>query len=795
MTGRCIRRLVAAAGIAFTATPCVHALEPHDSPVASKAYRHPALLIPSLERPLGQLPPTSNARPEDLSVLGAGPQGGFYDWRAGRWGSLVVSRPLIPGRGVGNTLRAPGRVREAGVWQALAGYLRGHEPQLRVDLSQLAPARIGIFEEGALVHVHAPRVVDGIPVRDSGLTAVINHGNLVLLGLQAWGTLEASPRPALGPAQARAAVAGHVRPLVATGHREAERLELIPLARGAGVTDVAAGGGYDFRLAWVVTPQFAGEIGVWEGLVDAASGELLAFQDRGAYAVRRAIGGVYPVSNDQISPDGVEQAGWPMPYADIDGAGASFTTTGGQVTACERGTIGTNLDGQFIRIQDNCGAINETSAAGDLDLGFGPTPTATDCEVPSGHSPGDTKAARTVFYELNRIKEQGRAYLPGNAWLGAQLTAQTNLSGTCNAFWNGTVVQFSRGSGLCKNMGEIAGIVDHEFGHGLDDNGVNGSISNPFEGIADIRAIYRLSTSCVGRGVFTSGVCGGYGDPCLTCTGVRDADFALHQSGNPHGITWIVGGQPPGGCFPSGSPGPCGRTVQCESQIVGETAWDLQFRDLRAAPYSYDASTALEVATRILYLGAETVTNWYTCGSGSPPSGDCAATGSCGCGATGGYLLMLAADDDDGDLNNGTPHMTAIRGAFERHQIHCATTPPLQDGGCAGGPTAAPTVVATPAVGGVDLAWAPVAGAASYAVYRTEGVSACDFGKVKAGETAGTAFSDTGLLDGRTYYYGVLPVGASSPACLGRMSNCASAVPLPPVDPCVPVELQSFDVE
>ena len=112
-----------------------------------------------------------------------------------------------------------------------------------------------------------------------------------------------------------------------------------------------------------------------------------------------------------------------------------------------------------------------------------------------------------------------------------------------------------------------------------------------------------------------------------------------------------------------------------------------------------------------------------------------------------------------------------------------------------GGPTAAPAVVATPAVGGVDLTWAPVAGAASYAVYRTEGVSACDFGKVKAGETAGTAFSDTGLLDGRTYYYGVLPVGASSPACLGRMSNCASAVPLPPVDPCVPVELQTFEIE
>ena len=30
-----------------------------------------------------------------------------------------------------------------------------------------------------------------------------------------------------------------------------------------------------------------------------------------------------------------------------------------------------------------------------------------------------------------------------------------------------------------------------------------------------------------------------------------------------------------------------------------------------------------------------------------------------GCAATSGYMNYLAADDDDGDLNNGTPHMEA----------------------------------------------------------------------------------------------------------------------------------------
>ena len=65
--------------------------------------------------------------------------------------------------------------------------------------------------------------------------------------------------------------------------------------------------------------------------------------------------------------------------------------------------------------------------------------------------------------------------------------------------------------------------------------------------------------------------------------------------------------------------------------------------------------------------------DWYTCSVGG------------GCAATGGYLSVLAADDDDGNLANGTPHMTAIRAAFERHEIHCAT-PAVANSGCADAP-------------------------------------------------------------------------------------------------------------
>jgi hypothetical protein len=197
--------------------------------------------------------------------------------------------------------------------------------------------------------------------------------------------------------------------------------------------------------------------------------------------------------------------------------------------------------------------------------------------------------------------------------------------------------------------------------------------------------------------------------------------------------------------------------------IAAEAVWDLQARDLRAAPFNLDANTALEVTTRLAFLGGEALTNWNTCSVGG------------GCGATGGYMLFLAADDDDGSIANGTPHMTAIRNAFERHEIHCAT-PAVVDSGCAGGPSTSPVLTATGQDQGASLTWTVVPGASNYAVYRTEGVNGPGFGKIKIGETAGTTFLVTDLMNGRPYFFSVLPMGSSG-SCLGPMSN---SVPLTP---------------
>ncbi len=756
---------------------------PQGSPVRDRWYSHPDLYVAEATETLQQVGADQASRLRALlPAFGVSEGSIFFDSRTGRVTSLILSQPLIPGRGVGNHLAwgAPGApssdtVLQAEVWSALRGYVQSHQHDLGIDLAELATTpRIGIYDRGTLIFVHVPRVVDGIPVRDNAIGAAIKHGNLLLLGLPKWGDVRVSRTPAVSAGAARDTVAAHVAPFAISGELADPHLELIPMS---------SGGAIGYRLAWVVLVRVGDDIGRWEGLVDAANGTLLAFEDRNQYADGQITGGVYPLSNDQRPPDGVEQESWPMPFVDytVDGV-KQYTDVGGNL-GCIPGSISTALNGLFIKMSDTCGAANETGTSG-IELGSGPTPAATDCVVPPGHSAGDTKSSRSGYYELNRIAEQARGYLPasdpGGAWARQQLTANMNIPAACNATWNGSAVNFYRsafGQG-CANTGEIAAVFDHEWGHGMDDNGVNPSIAGPGEAIADIYAMMRLNTSCIGRGFHTDGPCGGYGDACdgtlqTGCTGVRDIDYDKHRCDAPHTISWILNGftdvqcAGPGGaaaCPATGSRGPCNRETHCEGMVAAEALFDLKTRDLTAPPFSYDAQRAHELTARLAFLGAQPISAWYTCSVGG------------GCSATGGYLNLLAVDDDNGNLADGTPHMTAIRAAFERHEIHCPTPAP-QDSGCAGAPSEAPVVTLTGQDRAIEISWTEVADASSYLVYRGDGIDGCNYGKAIIANTSDLSFVDTGLANGRTYSYSVVPVG-SNEACFGPMSDCAQGEPV-----------------
>lgn len=758
--------------------PALAFRQPDPSPLEEKAHRNPDLYIGNVYKQPADLPSVGAARAaQDLQSLGVAPEHARVDRRTGRWGTLLPVEPLLPGHAnalswgdLGIDAPATRGARQQAAWDAFAGWVSRNAGALRIDPAELRqPGNVTVHDDGGYIQIHAPRQIGGVPVRDSYLTAVISGGNLILFGAHNWGDVVLPPAPAVTSDEARDVVLGHAAPFTPAGRGGKPYLEYVPLSQGGVDPDaVALGQGLTYRLAWVLRTEFAEDVlAEWEGLVDAVDGSLLAFEDKANYAsTRQIIGGVYPVTNDGVSPGGSEVV-YPLPYADITVGGQTFfSDSGGNLQACVDGSINSTLTGRFVDMIDNCGAVNENTAGDVLDLG---TSGGTDCTVPPGRSAGDTHATRTGYYELNRIQEMARGQLPGDAAANAQLPATMNINNQCNATGGAGGVNFFRSGGGCSNTGELAGVFDHEWGHYYDALDANPGISNPGEGIADIYASLRLNASCIGHNFRPGFGCGGYGDPCVdpdgagpepVCSGVRDIDWANRASGNPHDIAFIDAA-----C--GGGPAPCGGSVHCEGAVYAESVWDVWNRDLQSV-YGLSTDTAREIAQRLTFRGATLVGTWYNCVNGT-------GTGD-GCNANGGYLNYLAADDDDGNLTNGTPHMEAIFDAFDRHDIACPT-PTVQTSGCAGAPTTAPTVTATGLDRSVHLSWTSVTGADTYRVYRTEGEFGCDFGKILLAEVTGTTFTDlSGAENGREYYYQVVAVGDGD-TCFGPMSSCTSVTP------------------
>ena len=759
---------------------------PDDASNLPDEYLDPILRIQDAAVALHRLPAEVAApRHDDLADLGIASEYARLDLRTGRWATLLLARPLLPGTGVGNKLtwnaldrKRPTEdaqlVEEA--WGAFLGYLERHQEALRIDPRELSPEfRVAIHEEGRLIQIHAPRRIGGVPVRGSFVSAVIRQGNLILFGTERWGDLDISRQPSISEAEAWKALSRFLRPLEIRESRQASELLLIPTGRESSMGSESQGGqGLDHRLVWALRIDVEASPGPWEALVDAHRGEVLALQDTTHYALdpeRHVEGGVLPLTNDGTPPEGVEQAGWPMPFSRVSTpVGNMVTDSGGQLpTGIPPGSISSRLRGPYVRVRDDCGPI-ELQSTGDLDFG---THSGTDCTTPGFGGAGNTRAARTNFFELNRLMEMARSHLPNNLWLQSLLDSNTNeLWSFCNASWSSTAgLNFHRsasGPNGCANTGELATVIAHEWGHGMDDNDANGFISNPGEGIADLFAALRHNTSCIGRG-YKSTNCLGYGGAsCNQCTGVREIDWDKTSGSTPHDVSWAMTH--------------CGTNVHCRGLVVAETGWDLLQRDLQNSPYHMDLNTALEVTTRLTFLGSGAVSTWY---QDVTPNG--------GCQAGGGFLNFLAADDDNGDLTDGTPHMRGIFQAFARHGIAC-NTPGVADFGCSPTPTTAPAVQATPGDRSVHLTWPAIPMATEYEIFRTDGVAGCDLGKVKAGTTTGLSFTDTGLRNGRDYSYVVIPKGPSE-SCFGPASPCVTVTPAAPPPPncCnIPLRSQSF---
>ncbi|MBA8887488.1 PKD repeat protein [Dokdonella fugitiva] len=598
--------------------------------------------------------------------------------------------PLVPGRGNALTLaslglRASDHVDMAVVETRLLDFIAANHALLKTDglEFQLDETSSTVYGKGdSHWFVELAQSKGGVRVRGANLFFRISHGNIVQFGSHLVAPVAIDTQPVSSREKAFELAFGELD--FGSGARVKEMLEpgellLLPYAadgKGAGEGFSGAdGAGYAHRLAWRYVFRIGGDRSTYEAMVDAKTNRVIEVRDLNDYVSATIDGGIYATGVNTGAETIVA-----MPFAAVTNGSAKVTDALG-IYDYSGGTATTALDGKYFKMVDTCGSISlSNSSDGNLHLG---TDTSTDCGAAGGAGGnGNTRASRNGFYYLTKINRKASGFLPGNAWIASKVTANMNVNDVCNAYWDGSSLNFFKSGSGCSNTGEIAAVFLHEWGHGMDTNsGGSASEYGTGEAVGDSFAFLETKDGCIGNN-FQPGV------PCAncssSCTGVRDVNafstLGAAVIAKPANVTnnssincdryacpYLANGITP-------YQGPMGYEGHCESYIASSANWDLA----QALVTQYGSTQGWAEMDRIWYGSLTPSKSAYQVTSG----GKCNASATVnGCGSNNWYTVYLAADDDDGNLANGTPNGCRIWDAFNAHGIACGTRPACSGGG------------------------------------------------------------------------------------------------------------------
>ncbi len=214
---------------------------------------------------------------------------------------------------------------------------------------------------------------------------------------------------------------------------------------------------------------------------------------------------VQGVVNNRSVNDGQSTFAFPGAQGSAPGGGwfgrrTTYTADGeGNLVAPNARELTVNISSPIVKVTNATGTSAAVRLTSDADVLFDGTTNSTLAET-------------TTFYHVNVVRNWAKQYVTA-PWFDQQMVANVNIGDICNAFWNGRSINFfqagtktKNGKTLeCNNTGEIADVVYHEWGHGLDQN--TGGIDDGAysEGIGDVVSMLITDSSLVGPGFFKDG--------------------------------------------------------------------------------------------------------------------------------------------------------------------------------------------------------------------------------------------------------------------------------------------------
>lgn len=375
--------------------------------------------------------------------------------------------------------------------------------------------------------------------------------------------------------------------------------------------------GLDFRLAYQITVNTQDDNitpGRYVTYVDANSGQILYRQNKVLNAGFKVKGDIYPIN--LASP----QVSMPLPNLKVvQGSTTYYTDANGDVTLPTSGpwnpTI--TLEGKWSKVVSGTNGtttavINPTNVANGDSITF---PVAiTDC----------SERHINAYYHVNEIHDFMKSKFPSFTVMDNPLTTRVDRTdGNCNAFYNGTSINFYTTANGCNALSYIADVVYHEYGHGISDKfwtaqGSSFDNGGMGEGYSDVWAMGIIKTPIVGGGFLIN----------APSSYIRRYD--LVPKVYPQDITG---------------------EVHDDGEIIAGAWWDVAVNLSATMPLSQAVDTMSDI-----FAGSQF-------GLATGPDG------------TEGQVYFdilidaLQYDDDNNNLNDGTPHFLQIVKAFARHGI------------------------------------------------------------------------------------------------------------------------------
>lgn len=520
------------------------------------------------------------------------------------WGARFSNYTQLPHRAFGEPI-----VYSAGGNDPIAkakAFIQNELKDYRIPLDELVLTRN--FNDGKFIHVDFKQVQNNREVLWSNVGVRFSQDlKIVLISLDAYRNIP-QLNPVLSSQDAIKKAEAAISTQIINSSVEPQ-LKIFPFP---------IDGKTEYKLAYEVTVNTQDDEilpGKYITYIDAINGDVLYRQNKVNTIGFSVKGDIYPINSFDT------KVSKPLANLLVTINGTDYyTDANGAVNAPPAGPINPTikLQGKYVKVV--------TGANGNTVATYTPSNVVNnDVLTFQPSNPDGTDRHINVYYHTNNIHDFMKMRLPLFTNMDNALTARVDRTdGNCNAFYNGTSINFYTTANGCNALSYVGDVVSHEFGHGITNvfwQSQGKSFSNGAMGEAygDVWAMSLLKNPYIGKGFYVN----------------QPNSLIRRYDINPKIYPQNIVGE-----------------VHADGEIVAGAWWDYAVNLSASMPLSVAVDTMSQLFSRSHYG---------------------LANGPDGMEGQVYYDILIDAltyDDNNNNLNDGTPHFNEIVDAFAKHGIY-----------------------------------------------------------------------------------------------------------------------------